>query len=221
MFVFVEDLWGQFQSLCFFDIIKHALPLLWHFLGKAISLEMFDLVQSGLWRGHSGNIDLFLSHCSIVLAASAGLLSHWKLNIIKPKLQEDISVYFPNSVYLNSLGSEFFYLMTCCFYSDMHCKLWNLYRQVCTFPNHIQSIEFPIWGFLSMWRNVLQMIKRNTRHFTVTAKTTLQICQHDIFLFHSFFSLLFLLPLSCWVHNHGEKKRRILMISVVNSASPR
>lgn len=126
LFVFVEDIWGQFQSLCLFDMIKYALPLLWHFLGKAVSLEMFDLVQSGLWRGHSGNIDLFLSHCSIVLAASVGLLSPWKLNILKPKLQEDISVYFPNSVYLNSPGSEFFYLMTCCFYSDMHCKLWNL-----------------------------------------------------------------------------------------------
>lgn len=70
LFVFVEDLWGQFQSLCFFDIIKHALPLLCHFLGKAISLEMFDMVQSGIWLGHSGNIDLSLSHCSVVLVAS-------------------------------------------------------------------------------------------------------------------------------------------------------
>lgn len=60
------------------------------------------------------------------LSCLCSLLSPWKLNILKPKLQEDISVYFPNSVYLNSPGSEFFYLMTCCFYSDMHCKLWNL-----------------------------------------------------------------------------------------------
>jgi hypothetical protein len=27
------------------------------------------------------------------------------------------------------------------FCSDMHCRLWTLYRQVCAYPIHVQSIE--------------------------------------------------------------------------------
>ena len=31
------------------------------------------------------------------------------------------------------------------FCSDMHCQLWDL-RQVCAFPNHVESIEFTTGG---------------------------------------------------------------------------
>ena len=40
------------------------------------------------------------------------------------------------------------------FCSDMHCQLWDLiYRQVCAFPNHVQSIECTTGGLRSSCRS--------------------------------------------------------------------
>ena len=53
------------------------------------------------------------------------------------------------------------------FCSDMHCQLWDLiYRQMCAFPNHVQSIEFTTGGLQSRCRNISKMIKRNGRHLS-------------------------------------------------------
>ena len=43
--------------------------------------------------------------------------------------------------------------------STVSCE--TLYRQVCAFPNHVQSIEFTTGGLKSSWRNTSKMIKRN------------------------------------------------------------
>jgi hypothetical protein len=41
------------------------------------------------------------------------------------------------------------------FCSDMHClNCGNIYRQVCAFPNHVQSIEFTTGGLISSCRNI-------------------------------------------------------------------
>ena len=39
-------------------------------------------------------------------------------------------------------------------FPDMHCQLWDLCRQVCAFPNHVQSIEFTTGGLQSGCRNI-------------------------------------------------------------------
>ena len=40
----------------------------------------------------------------------------------------------------------------------------TLDRQVCAFPNHVQSIEFTTGGHQSMCRNISKMIRRNGWH---------------------------------------------------------
>ena len=42
----------------------------------------------------------------------------------------------------------------------------QLYTQVCTFPNHVQSIEFTTGGLQSSCRNVSRMINGNRMHLS-------------------------------------------------------
>jgi hypothetical protein len=42
----------------------------------------------------------------------------------------------------------------------------TLYRQVCAFPNHVQSIGFATCGLQSSCRNILRMINGNTMHLS-------------------------------------------------------
>ena len=41
----------------------------------------------------------------------------------------------------------------------------TLYRQVCAFPNHVQSIDVSTGGLQSSWRNISRMINGNRMHF--------------------------------------------------------
>ena len=51
--------------------------------------------------------------------------------------------------------------------SDMHCQLWDLlYRQLCSFPNHVQSIEFPTDGLQSRCRNISRKINGNRMYLS-------------------------------------------------------
>ena len=42
----------------------------------------------------------------------------------------------------------------------------TVYRQVCAFPNHVQSIEFTTGGLQSSCRNISRMINGNRRHLS-------------------------------------------------------
>ena len=42
----------------------------------------------------------------------------------------------------------------------------TLYRQVCAFPNHVQSTEFTTGGFQSSCRNISRMINGNRMHLS-------------------------------------------------------
>ena len=50
------------------------------------------------------------------------------------------------------------FLLTCTVHSG------TLYRQVCAFPNHLQSIEFTTGGLQSSCRNISRMINGNRMH---------------------------------------------------------
>jgi hypothetical protein len=45
-------------------------------------------------------------------------------------------------------------------------KCGTLYRQVCAFPNHVQTIEFTTDGLQSSCRNISRMINGNRMHLS-------------------------------------------------------
>ncbi len=71
----------------------------------------------------------------------------------------------------------------------------TLYRQVCAFPNHVQSTEFTTGGLQSSYRNISRMISGNRMHLSsilsVMAKAA-NTYVHVNFLSCFFLSLLFL-----------------------------
>ncbi len=71
----------------------------------------------------------------------------------------------------------------------------TLYRQVCAFPNHVQSTEFTTGGLQSSYRNVSRMISGNRMHLSsilsVMAKAA-NTYVHVNFLSCFFLSFLFL-----------------------------
>ena len=74
-------------------------------------------------------------------------------------------VPFPRAVHQHNPFSELYgqflrphglvFALTC----NVNCG--TLYRQVCAFPNHVQSTEFTTGGLQSSWRNISRMINRN------------------------------------------------------------
>ena len=48
--------------------------------------------------------------------------------------------------------------------STVNCE--TLYRQVCAFPNHVQSIKFTTGGLQSSCRNISRMINGNRMHLS-------------------------------------------------------
>jgi hypothetical protein len=54
--------------------------------------------------------------------------------------------------------SWLYFALTC----TVNCG--TLYRQVCVFPNHVQSIEFTTGGLQSSCRNILWMINGKGMH---------------------------------------------------------
>ena len=83
------------------------------------------------------------------------------------------NVFYPSpDLYLDTILSElcrqFLWPHGLGFCSDMHCQLWDVtvYRQVCAFPNHVQSIEFTTGGLQSCYRNISRMINGSRMHLS-------------------------------------------------------
>ena len=57
--------------------------------------------------------------------------------------------------------------MPCFFSLTCTVNCGTLYRQVCTFPNHVQSIEFTTSGFKSRCRNISRMINGSRMHLSL------------------------------------------------------
>jgi len=71
----------------------------------------------------------------------------------------------------------------------------TLYRQVCAFPNHVQSTEFTTGGLQSSYRNVSRMISGNRMHLSSILRVMAKAANtyvHVNFLSCFFLSLLFL-----------------------------
>jgi hypothetical protein len=78
---------------------------------------------------------------------------------------------FPRSVPrhnpISELYGQFLPLPWLGFCSDIQCVNYRtLYRQVCDFPNHVQSIEFITGGFESSCRNISRMTNGNRMHLS-------------------------------------------------------
>ena len=79
----------------------------------------------------------------------------------------------------------------------------TLYRQVCAFPNHVQSIEFTTSGLQSSCRNILRMINGSRMHLSSISSLIakgLNSYVNKIFVFlnlQNIFLLVFVLSL--WV----------------------
>ena len=66
----------------------------------------------------------------------------------------------------------------------------TLYRQVCAFPNHVQSIEFTTGGLQSSCRNISRMINGNRMHLRSISSLIangLYTYVNKVFLFFLFF----------------------------------
>ncbi|KAK6308683.1 hypothetical protein J4Q44_G00201460 [Coregonus suidteri] len=57
-------------------------------------------------------------------------------------------------------SSWLFFALTC----TVNCG--TLYRQVCAFPNHVQSMKFTTGGLQSSCRNISRMINGNKMHLS-------------------------------------------------------
>ena len=63
----------------------------------------------------------------------------------------------------------------------------TLYRQVCAFPNHVQSIEFTTGGLQSSCRNISRMINGNRMHLSSISSLiakSLNTYVNKVFLFN-------------------------------------
>ena len=70
----------------------------------------------------------------------------------------------------------------------------TLYRQVCAFPNHVQSIEFTTGGLQSSCRNISRMINGNRMHLSSISSIIekgLNTCVNKVFLFLFFYTFAF------------------------------
>ncbi len=90
---------------------------------------------------------------------------HWDLQCCR-----NFSVPFPRSVPRYNPVSEVYrqflglHGLVCALTCTVHCG--TLYRQVCAFPNHVQSTEFTSGGLQSRCRNIWRMISGNSMHCT-------------------------------------------------------
>ncbi len=89
--------------------------------------------------------------------------SHWDLqccrNFSVPFLRS-VPRYNPVlAVYRQFLG---LHGLVCALTCTVNCGI--LYRQVCAFPNHVQSTEFTTGGLQSSCRNISRMISGNRMH---------------------------------------------------------
>ena len=68
----------------------------------------------------------------------------------------------------NPVGSSFDLMIWPVLICIVSCE--TFYRQVCAFPNPVQSIECTTSGPQIRWRNISKMIKRNGRHLSYISK---------------------------------------------------
>ena len=117
-----------------------------------------------------------------------GHCAHWDLQCCR-----NVSVPFPRSVPRYNPVSEVYrqflglHGLVCALTCTVNCG--TLYRQVCAFPNHVQSTEFTTGGLQSSCRNISRMISGNMMHLSsilsVMAKAV-NTYVHVIFLFFIF-----------------------------------
>jgi hypothetical protein len=72
---------------------------------------------------------------------------------------------------------------------SVNCK--TLYRQVCTFPNHVQSIEFTTGGVQSSSRSISRKINGNRMHLSSISSLTakgLNTYVNKVFMFFLFYT---------------------------------
>ena len=67
----------------------------------------------------------------------------------------------------------------------------TLYRQLCAFPNHVQSTEFTTGGLQSSWRNISRMINGNRMHLSSISSLILKglntyVNKVFLFIFNTF-----------------------------------
>ena len=138
--------------------------------------------KSRLWLGHSRTFrDLSRSHSCVVLAMCLGSLSCWKVNLRLFNLRMmEATVFSGNSAMLQKC---FDILPQICASTQSCLRVlrnipltsWlgfcsvncgTLSRQVCAFPNHVQSIDFTTGGLQSSCRNISRMINGNRMHLS-------------------------------------------------------
>ena len=80
----------------------------------------------------------------------------------------NVLVLFPRAVPRHNPVSELYgqFLSPRCLVFSLTCTVncGTLYKQVCAFPNHVQSIEFTTGGLQSSCRNISRMINGNRMH---------------------------------------------------------
>ena len=113
----------------------------------------------------------------------------------------NVLVPFPRSVPRHNPVSELYrqflrphglvFALTC----TVNCG--TLYRQVCAFPNHVQSIEFTTGGLQSSCRNISRMINGNKMHLSSISRliakglnTYVNKCIHLQTLLKTYFHLV-------------------------------
>ncbi len=82
--------------------------------------------------------------------------------------------------------------LVCALTCTVNCG--TLYRQVCAFPNHVQSTEFTTGGLQSSCRNISRMISGNRMHLSsilsVMSKAMNKYVIFSFFLFNKFAKIL-------------------------------
>ena len=132
-----EELWRSFRVTIGFLVT----PLTKALLPRLLSLARWPIKNDG-------------GHCVL-----------WDLLCFRQFL-----VPFPRSVRQHNPVSELYgqflrphglvFALTC----TVNCGTY--YRQVCAFPNHVQSIEFTTSGLQSSCRNISRIINRNRMHLS-------------------------------------------------------
>ncbi len=94
-----------------------------------------------------------------------GHCAHWDLQccrIFSVPFLRSVPRYNPvSAVYRQFLG---LHGLVCALTCTVNCGI--LYRQVCAFPNHVQSTEFTTGGLQSSCRNISRMISGNRMHLS-------------------------------------------------------
>ena len=81
---------------------------------------------------------------------------------------------------VSELYGQFLFALTCT------VNFGTLYRQVCAFPNHVQSIEFSTGGLQSSCRNISRMVNGTGSSILSLIAKSLNTYVNKVFLFFYF-----------------------------------